>query len=105
MGAWQSIWSAAPILPAALLRHFAREAGVHIYLDTGEQVIAERGLIAVHAARSGRREIVLRAPSDVVDVRTGAMVATQADRFTIDLARGQTGVFRIAARDSDSAQR
>jgi hypothetical protein len=98
MGDWTSVWSAAPMIPATLLRHFAREAGVHVYLETGEQVLAERGLVAVHASRSGARDVCLRQPSDVVDVRTGNVVATHANRFTTLLERGETRVWRLLPR-------
>ena len=76
---------------------FARQAGVHIYVETGDRLWHQRGLLALHASFPGERTISLPEPAMVTDVRTGRQVAADADRFGLTLARGQTAVLRLAA--------
>ena len=52
---WRSVYSAAPNLPAPVLRGIARSAGVHIYSDAGDVLYANRSLVGVHTLSGGRR--------------------------------------------------
>jgi hypothetical protein len=88
-----TVWSALPALPDALLRHLARAAGVHIYCDTGEQVLADNRLLAIHGARGGVRTVTLPAPATVRDAMSGAVVCDGEASFTLALERGDTAVF------------
>ncbi len=92
---WTSLWSGVPTLPAAVLREFARDAGVHLYLETGDRVWADRGLLTVHAAFEGPRTITLPTPATVEDVRTGRLVAVDATEIPLTLRRGETAVWRL----------
>lgn len=92
---WRSIFSAAPALPAWLLRRFAREAGVHLYTESGEQIIAERGYLSIHAAYDGSHRIRLPERSNVVDAYSGAAVAKGTREFEVDLRRGETATWRV----------
>jgi len=102
---WRSVWSAAPAVPAALLRQFARAAGVHLYVETGEQVIADGDLLTLHAGFTGRRVVRLPAPCDVTDAYTGAQVAAGASEFAADLDRGATATWRLRRRGRGSKPR
>lgn len=95
MGGWRSVWSAAPCLPAALLRHLAADAGAHIYTDTGDQVMAAGDLLALHAASSGPRDIRLPRTATVHDAYTGVVMAEEAERFTVEMQRGETVIWRL----------
>jgi hypothetical protein len=87
--------SAVPSLPATALRAIARRAGVHLYVETGDQVIAGRGFLAVHAAWSGERSVRLPRPCRVEDAFTGAVLADGADTFTLRLRTGDTLLARV----------
>jgi hypothetical protein len=93
-GGWHSIWSAAPTVPAALLREMGRRAGVSIYSNCGDQVFTGPGLLAVHAAFDGKRTIRLPKPMTLKDVFTGETTAAEAGEFTVDMRRGDTRVWR-----------
>ena len=93
-GGWHSIWSAAPTVPAALLREMGRRAGVPIYSNCGDQVFTGPGLLAVHAAFDGKRTIRLPKPMTLKDVFTGETTAAEAGEFTVDMRRGDTRVWR-----------
>jgi len=91
---WTSIWSATPVLPAVVLRQLACEAGVHIFVETGDRFCYHRGLMALHASFTGEHDVKLPRAADVLDMRTGCRISTGTDRFSIQLARGETAVFQ-----------
>jgi len=93
-GSWQSIWSAAPNLPAVLLRAIARKAGVHVYDDLGDQVQTGGGVLSIHAAVDGEREIRLPARADVSDAITGVPIAHDVDHVRVSMERGDTVLWR-----------
>jgi hypothetical protein len=93
---WRSVWSGAPAMPALLLRRLCAEAGVHIYTDGGDQVLAVNDLLAVHAAFDGPRTISLPAPAGVTDAMTGNPVVREfRDEITVTLQRGDTALWRL----------
>jgi hypothetical protein len=85
---WTSIYSAAPCVPAELLRSIARHAGVHLYADLGDQVAASGPLLAVRAGTGGERRLALPQASDIRDLVTGERLASEATEFTVTLAAG-----------------
>ncbi len=95
MPGWRSVWSAAPALPAMLLREIARQAGVHLYAPAGDQVFAMPGWLAFHAGRDGARDITFPAPVAITDAFTGAAVAEAATTVHVTLPRGETVVWRV----------
>jgi hypothetical protein len=72
---------------------------VHLYVENGDQVIAEANYLTVHAGFDGEREISLPAAQKVVDAMTGEVVAARTDRIKVDMKKGQTGIWRLSAAD------
>jgi hypothetical protein len=101
-GGWRSIWSAAPSVPARLLREFARGAGVDIYSECGDQVFTGPGLLAVHASFDGERAITLPKPMTLTDAFTGEITTADTGTFTVTMRRGDTRVWRTRASDAFS---
>ena len=98
-GGWHSIWSAAPAMPATLLREIARRAGVHISSNGGDQVFTAPGLLAVHAASDGARMLVLPEPMTLTDAFTGEPIVAEDGKLTITMRRGDTRVWRRPSVD------
>jgi hypothetical protein len=94
-GGWRSVWSGAPAVPTAVLRHLARQAAVHVYVDSGDQVLSENGYLSVHAGSDGERTVRLPKVSNVADAVTGKPVALAAREFRAALRRGETGIWTI----------
>jgi hypothetical protein len=94
-GAWRSVWSGAPALPAKILRHLAREAGVHVYSEAGDQVLTMPGYVAVHAASAGERTIHLPRAGRVVEAFTGERVADGTAEIRTRFGFGETKVWRV----------
>jgi hypothetical protein len=93
---WRSVYSAAPNLPASVLRAIARTAGVHIYCDAGDVVYANRSILGIHTLSGGPRVIRLpgRTPA-VVDMFTGETVAHDTAEVRVTLEPRSTAVFSI----------
>ena len=87
---WTSIFSAAPGVPALLLRDIARSAGVHIYSDSDDALYANRSLIGLYARTAGAKRITLPQATDVYDLVHGKVLARHVTEFTADLPAGQT---------------
>ena len=92
---WTSIYSAAPDVPGPLLRSFARAAGVHLYVDTGDAVYANRSLVAIHAATTGQRTLYLPRRTDVYDLIADRLVGSNVTEVPLALVEGQTALYYI----------
>jgi len=93
---WTSVYSAAPNLPASLLRGIARFAGVHIYSDAGDVLYASRNLLAVHTVAGGKRVFNLPRPVEIIyDLFDSREISRRTSRFEVDLSPAQTALFFI----------
>ena len=93
---WRSVYSAAPNLPAAVLRGVARYAGVHIYSDAGDVLFANRSLLGVHTVSGGRRVFRLPARAGTVhDVFGKRTVAEGASEFEVLLEPKSTALYLL----------
>ena len=91
---WASVYSAAPNLPASVLRGIARFAGVHIYSDAGDVLYASRQLLGVHTVGGGNRLFKLPRPAEVVyDLFENKTIAKNTADFEVTLPRASTSLF------------
>ena len=95
MDGWTSAFSAAPILPAAVLRAIAADAGAHIYVDSDDTVYANRSLLSLTVNEGGPREVRLPRPATVIDLFTEDVVVEQGASFTVDMAEKSTALWRL----------
>ncbi len=98
---YHSVFSAAPAMPAAILRALARRAGMHLYLDDDAPAWFGDGVIALEGTAAGSRSLHLPARATISDLITGETLAANARDITIPLAEGTTGVYGVtyAAQD------
>ena len=92
---WTAIHSAAPMLPASLLRRIALHAGVHLYIETEDVVWASQDLVAVSVREPGTRSVRLPRRATVRDLYTGEQVGRDTDAFEADFADRATRVFAL----------
>ena len=92
-GTTKSVWSAAPHLPAGLLRGIASDADVHLYCDDGDGVYLNRSLIAIRAAADGEHVVRLPRLAQVYDLASGKAVGSKASEFRVRLRAGQIGLY------------
>jgi len=102
--AWRSVYSAAPNLPADVLRAIARWAGVHIYSDDGDVFYANRSFLGVHTLAGGERTIRLpRRVPGVADLLAGKVIARDTAEIRVVLEPRSTALYRIAFLPGEEA--
>ena len=91
---WNSIYIAAPNIPAPVLRGIADFAGVHIYNDQGDVLYATSQLLAIHTTAGGERTIVLPSPVNVIyDLFEGSIISRNTNQFQVILPPASTALF------------
>ncbi len=90
---WTSVWSAAPLLPARLLRNIAKAARVHLYIDTEDVVWASENLLGISVQAGGSRTIRLPRAMDVKSLYDGKGIGKTIREFQAEFADLQTRVF------------
>ncbi len=88
-----SIFSAAPLVPARVLRSLLEPSGIHFYLDEHDVVYANESFVAVHGDEAGERRIRLPARRRIRDVDTDRVV--DGNEITVDLAERDTRLFLL----------
>lgn len=83
-------YSVAPLVPAAVLRELAREAGVHIYTEHEDVIYASHNFVMLHTLRSGTKTVRLKQAARVLDAFTGEEIAPRADEVTFTMKAGET---------------
>jgi Beta-galactosidase len=94
-GGWTSVYSSAPVLPAALLRNIARAAGCHIYDDANDVVYANKDFLAIYATSAGPRTVHLPRTSRVVDLLENKTLAEGASQFTVSMSANESRLFAL----------
>ncbi len=93
---WTSIYSSAPIVPAALLRNIAKTAGCNIYSNDNDVVYASREFLGIYSPKGGNRTFHLPQRSNVLDLLSGNVVARDATEFSVTLDPNTTMLYRTA---------
>ncbi len=94
-GGWTSVFSSTAMVPASLLRRAFAAAGVHIYLDTDDNVSANASWLSIHAASAGRKTVHLPSAGRVYDVLADKLVSANARSFTTDMGFGTTRIYML----------
>lgn len=94
---WTSVYSSAPILPAALIRNIIRAAGGNIYSDAGDVVSADRNFLSIYAPNGGRRTVHLPQKSKVTDLLENRVISEGATEFPLSLDANASVLLRLEA--------
>jgi len=96
---WSSVFSAAPLMPGAVVQRLLKRAGVHVYTEGGDVIYANRSYLGVSACSRGVKTIRLPDARVVRDAFTGEEVALDADAsFSITMRRHEVRIFRLDDR-------
>ena len=95
LGEWKSVWSGAFPLPAKILREIAKYAGVHIYDDKDDFVMANSRFLAIHCRDDGQRNIALPAEFDVYDLWNKKYLARKARNVNVKAKKGSSFLFKL----------
>ena len=98
MGNWKSVYnSRMDAFNKENLRKFAKEAGVHMYVDEALPVYANDRLVAVHTAVGGKKTVYLpKKAGRVKELYTDKIVAENADRFEYEFKTPDTALFELS---------
>ena len=86
-------------LDTAFIRDIARKEGVHIYIDTDENLHASNDIVSIHARSKGVKTIRLPRRCDVVEIYSGRTVARDTDVIEIPMEAFDTQVFLLGELD------
>lgn len=94
---WTSVYSSAPVPPAALLRNLAKGAGVHIFVDSDDTVYANAGLLSLIVDEPGPRTVTFPKPVSLDDLFVGESVAEQVTELKVDMPEKSTRLWHVRA--------
>ncbi len=92
---WTSVYSSAPIVPAALLRRIASAAGCHIYSDADDVVYANKSFLVIYAPAAGARTIRLPRPARVIDLLQNRTLSTGVNEFTLNMSANEAKLLEL----------
>jgi hypothetical protein len=95
-GSWRSVYCGVPLLPAEVLRKLFAEAGVHIYCDSGDNLMANASWLSIHTVMAGRKLVRLQRHSPVFDIINNKLVSADTQAFEVELPAGATGIYLLA---------
>jgi hypothetical protein len=96
MAGWTSVLAPLPAPDSATLREIARNAGVHIYCDSGDPLDASGDLLVLHTALGGALSVRLRQPCDrVIELFSGRVVAERTSCFMDKVQGPATVLYRL----------
>jgi len=86
----RSAYLGALHVPAKLLRNLLQQAGVHLYRDSDDVILADREFLGISATSAGPKTIRLPEAHTIADAFTGEILATRTDRFEVAMQLGET---------------
>lgn len=93
---WTSVFSAIPGVTADQLRELYREAGVHVYTDSGDVLSANESWLMLHTRTAGPKQISLpKQCGKITEITTERIIGENTSRFSIDLPKYSTAVFLL----------
>lgn len=92
---WTSVFSAAPNIPAKVLKVLLKDAGVHLYTESEDVIYANRSMIAYVACSRGEKELIVPYSMILEDVISGEEIKLEHCRCKIFMKRHETRIFWI----------
>jgi hypothetical protein len=95
---WTSIYSANPVLPAAILRGFAKLAGVHIYSNRDDTLYVSRQYLSMNADGAGDRLLRFPQSTTLKDPFSNEILARQVDEFRRTMLDKETLILHLTSK-------
>lgn len=99
-----SVFSAAPLVPAEVLRGLAGRANLTAWADGRAGSWFGPGIVVLEGAADGPRRLSLPERATLVDLRTGETVAGARQEIVLDLEPGALGMYRLAFEQAAPAR-
>jgi len=98
---WTSIYSSTPPLPDELLRVFAKMAGVHIYIDSGDVIFVNENYLGIHTSTSGEKLIKLRNKCSPYELFKHKYFGRNIKEFSFKAKKNITYIFELRREWND----
>ncbi|NLB54186.1 MAG: hypothetical protein GX811_00175 [Lentisphaerae bacterium] len=99
---WNGIYAGTTTIPTAFLRAVCKYAGVHLYLDTEDVLYTNNKFMALHTNEyPGKRQITLPKKTNVYDLRTGKILASKTNTFSLDCQARRTHLLWLDNKQPD----
>ncbi|MFQ6096411.1 MAG: beta-galactosidase [Armatimonadota bacterium] len=94
-GDWSVVFTGTGPAPRELLRLALRRAGVHVYLDTPDNLYVGANLVALHTTTAGEKVVRLPGEFAVRDALTGRLVSDRSRRIEMGLDAKVTAIWEL----------
>lgn len=95
LAGWRSVFCSVTGLPANELRRIFREAGIHLYCDSGCVVTANASWLMLHTREAGTHKVHLRAPASVTEIVTEKKIGDGIKEFETEIPDRSTRIFLL----------
>jgi hypothetical protein len=95
MDGWKSVYSAAPLLPASVLRNLAADAGAHVYSERGDLVYANAKFLGLQAMGAGTRTLRLPRVGSLTDLESGETLLRDGRELVLEADHGEVRLLRL----------
>jgi hypothetical protein len=99
IGGLRVYYSAAPALPAAVLRCMAADAGVHIYNGRNDDIYVNRSFFGIHTDEPGMRNLKFPEPVDIYDVMEDKQLAARVVDLPVNLPGRHTALYFLGSEE------
>jgi len=89
------VFSAAPLMPAGIIRNIASHVGVHLYTDNKDLVYANNNFVFVTSRTDGDKIIRLPAACNVSDGLTEQVIGNNVSEFRVGMKKYETRIFEL----------
>lgn len=95
MGGWTSVFCSAPRLLPDTLRRLAREAGCHVYLETGDALFVDNQFVCLHASMAGEKKVGLPKPRRARAIFGDPALHVEGTSLRFDMQANETVLLRL----------
>lgn len=89
------VYSAAPMMPAKLIRNIAAHAKVHLYTDQDDLVYANHNYLFITSRTDGGKQIHLPRVCDVADALTEKHIGKKVCEVSVKMKKNETRIFKL----------
>ena len=94
---WLSVYSLFP-LTRYHIRALCQNAGIHLYMDTDDELFANRSFLMIHTRTAGDKTIRLPGKYTVTELYSGRLIGTDISEFTEEnVPAAATRLYRLDA--------
>lgn len=95
VGGYTSVYCGTLQLPINVLRQIVEKAGVHVYSEQGDIIMAGKGFVAIHASLAGAKTLRMPGACELKDALSRETLG-RGTEFRFDMKLGETRLYSIS---------